>query len=102
MQPALLTGDVSRTAKKGDFLRGTSPAPDSSEALPGSTAALGLPPIARPRGPNQLVCRGIKTVHEVIMARETGLFGYSPIQNYKGGCGGKLDRAQVKLHSQLS
>lgn len=98
-------GGGAAAGDRDDSPRGTSPAPDSSDpltpgAVPGSTAAPDLAPIAPPRGPNQLVCRGIKTVDEVIMAWETGLFGYGPMKNYKGGCGGKLDKAQVKLLSK--
>lgn len=59
-------------------------------------------PAGPPRGPNQLVCRSVKTVDEVVLAWEVGLNGYGPMKDYKNGAGGKLDRAQINLLSKAN
>jgi len=52
------------------------------------------------RDPNQVICRGLRSVDELMLAWEEGYNGYMPIKNFKKGKSGKLDRAQINLLSK--
>lgn len=75
-------------------------APPTATPVPvlGGQASAGAARAAR--GPDQLVCRGLKSVEQVLLAWDTGLNGYGPMKDYKNDAGGKLDLAQVNLLSK--
>ena len=52
------------------------------------------------REPNQVICRGLWSVDELMLAWEDGYNGYLPMKTFKKGKGGKLDRAQINLLSK--
>jgi len=56
--------------------------------------------VAFRRDPNQVICRRLRSVDELMLAWEEGHNGYMPMKTFKKGKSGKLDRAQINLLSK--
>lgn len=72
------------------------PPPPSSANTEASQASADIPL----RGPDQIICRRIKTVDELITAWEVALVGDGPMSQYKKSSKGTLDAAQVNVLSK--
>jgi len=52
------------------------------------------------REPNQVICRGLRSVDDLMLAWDDRYNGYLPMKTFKKAKGGKLDRAQINLLSK--